>query len=223
MESLVNKENKIFETLEKLKENSLKFIVVGGYAVSSYKHRFSIDADIVIKKEDFKIFEKFLLKEGFKETQNKELENIYSSEFKRFKSGDVTIDLMIGALASRQTNASFSYEFLKKHSSTRKIIGIEKETSALIPRKEILIITKIHSARLTDFRDVAALAKNSNLEIIKKFLFRGNISIIKENLSKLNQTINQKNFIDSFKGVFIEKRFDVDLAKVKEISLLREE
>lgn len=127
---------------------------------------------------------------------------------------------MIGALASRQTDASFSYEFLKKHSSKRKIIGIEKEISVLIPRKEILIITKLHSARLTDFRDIAALAKNSDVEFIQKFLFRGNVSIVERNLSKLNQTVNEKNFIDSFKGVFIEKKFDVDLAKVKEISLL---
>ncbi|MFW6283461.1 MAG: hypothetical protein ACOC1P_05415 [Minisyncoccales bacterium] len=220
MENLINKENKIFETLEELTKNNLEFIMVGGYAVSSYKHRFSIDADIVIQKKDLKYFENFLLKKEFKETYNKKLKNIYGSEFKRFENNDLTIDLMIGALASRQTDASFSYEFLKKHSSKRKIIGIEKEISVLIPRKEILIITKLHSARLTDFRDIAALAKNSDVEFIQKFLFRGNVSIVERNLSKLNQTVNEKNFVDSFKGVFIEKKFDVDLAKVKEISLL---
>lgn len=51
MENLINKENKIFETLEELTKNNLEFIMVGGYAVSSYKHRFSIDADIVIQKK----------------------------------------------------------------------------------------------------------------------------------------------------------------------------
>ena len=80
---------------------------------------------------------------------------------------------------------------------------------------------KLHSGRLTDFRDIAALAKDTDLELIKKFLFIGKIKKVGENLSKLNKIVNNKNFIDSFKGVFIEKKFDIDLEQVKKISELK--
>jgi len=62
MEDLIKKENSIFEILQKFIDSSLNFIIVGGYAVSSFKHRFSVDADIVIKNEDLKDFEKILKK-----------------------------------------------------------------------------------------------------------------------------------------------------------------
>jgi len=44
MEELITKENDIFDILQKFIKANLNFIVVGGYAVSSYKHRFSVDA-----------------------------------------------------------------------------------------------------------------------------------------------------------------------------------
>ena len=54
---------------------NLDFIVVGGYAVSAFKHRFSIDADVVIKSEDLEKFEAIVKKENFRKTSEKELEN----------------------------------------------------------------------------------------------------------------------------------------------------
>ena len=128
---------------------------------------------------------------------------------------------MIDALASRTTNSSFSYELIFDNSIKRKIIGIEKEVFARIPIKELLIVMKLHSGRLTDFRDIAALAEDTDLELIKKFLFIGNLNKLKKNLLKLHKVVNDKNFIDSFKGVFIEKKFDIDLKQVKKISELR--
>ena len=221
MEELITKENNIFEILQKFIDSSLNFVIVGGYAVSSYKHRFSVDADIVIKNEDLKDFEKILRKEGFKKTMSKELENIYSSKFIRYDKNTASIDLMIDALASRITNASFSYGLLSSNSSKRKIIGIEKEITILVPDKEILIVTKIHSGRLTDFRDIAALAKDADLNRIKKFLFVGNIAEVNNNLRNLNKIVNDQKFVDSFKGVFMEKKFDIDLNQIKKISELK--
>ena len=220
MDDLIKKENSIFEILQEFINSSLNFVIVGGYAVSSFKHRFSVDADIVIKNEDLKDFEKILKKEGFNKTISKELENIYSSRFIRYDKDTASIDLMIDALASRTTDASFSYELLLNNSVKRKIIGIEKEVIALVPSKEVLIVTKIHSGRLTDFRDIAALAKDSDLNKIKKFLFVGNLTKIRDNLGNLNKVINDQKFVDSFKGVFMEKKFDIDLNQIKKISEL---
>jgi len=221
MEELIKKENDIFDILQKLIDAKLDFIVVGGYAVSAYKHRFSVDADIVVKNSDLEYFETILKKEGFKKTIQKELENIYSSKFIRYEKDMASIDMLIDALASRLTNASFSYDLLEKNSQKRKIIGIEKEITAMVPNKELLIVTKVHSGRLTDFRDIAGLAKNSNLEIIKRFLFIGDLNAVNDNLKKLNLAVNNKNFADSFKGVFIEKKFDIDLKQVEKISKLK--
>lgn len=221
MEQLIKKENEIFEILQKFINKNLDFIIVGGYAVSAFKHRFSVDADIIIKSIDLPKFEILLKKVGFKKTITKDLENVYSSRFMRYDKDQASIDLLIDALASRTTNASFSFELIHSNSIKKKIIGIEKEIYARIPIKELLITTKIHSGRLTDFRDIAALAKDSNLQLIKKFLFIGNLDVINENLHKLNQAVNDKNFIDSFKGVFLEKKFDIDIEQVRKISELK--
>lgn len=223
MKELISKENEIFEILQKFIDANVEFIVIGGYAVSAYKHRFSIDADIVIKEKDLSEFTNILNKNNFKKTITKELENVYSPKFVRYEKNKVSIDFLINALASRTTNAVFSFDLLFKNSEKRKIVGIEKEIFARIPIKEILIVTKIHSGRLTDFRDIAALAKNTNLDLIRKFLFIGNIKKVSENLTNLNKIVNSKNFIDSFKGVFIEKKFDIDLNQVKRISELKEQ
>ena len=223
MEDLIKKENEIFEILQKFIDPNLNFIVVGGYAVSAFKHRFSVDADIVIKNEDLLKFEEVLKESNFNKTIVKELENNYSSKFIRYEKDKASIDMLIDALASRTTNASFSYELIFNNSIKKKIIGIEKEVPVRIPVKELLIIMKLHSGRLTDFRDIAALAKGADLELIKKFLFVGNLNILKENLSKLHKIVNSRNFIDSFKGVFLEKKFDIDLKQVKKISELKKE
>ncbi len=221
MDNLIERENMIFQILKEFVNQNLDFVMVGGYAVSSYKHRFSIDADIVIKKEELNLFEKILKKQGFIKTRSKELESIYSARFARYEKDLVSIDLMIGALASRQTGAEFSFDFLSNNSSKRKIIGIENEIKVLVPRKEILIITKIHSARLTDFRDIAALAGDIDIEFLRANLFRGNKEIISENLKKLKETTHNSKFIDAFKGVFREKEFKVDLGDVRKISLIK--
>jgi len=221
MKELIKKENEIFDILQKFITSNLEFIVVGGYAVSVFKHRFSVDIDLVIQSQNIESFEEILKKQGFKKTISKDLENIYASKFIRYEKDYASVDLLIDALASRSTNASFSYKLLLDNSQKKRIIGIEKEISAKIPIKELLIVMKIHSGRLTDFRDIAALAKETDLSLIKKFLFIGDLEKVNENLKKLNLVVNNKNFIDSFKGVFIEKRFDIDFKQVERISKLK--
>ena len=220
MEQLLRKENAIFEVLQKFLDEKLEFIVVGGYAVSAYKHRFSVDADIVIQSKDLEKFESILKKDQFEKTREKKLENIYSSSFIRYEKDTASFDILIEALAARTTGATFSYGLLHQHSATKKIIGIEKEVEAKIPMKEMIIVMKIHSGRLTDFRDIVALAKSTDLEMIRKLLFIGDVNVVRHNLAKLSEISDRKGFIDSFKGVFMEKKFDADLEQVKRISKL---
>ena len=221
MEWLIKKENDIFEILNKFVDSKLDFILVGGYAVSAFKHRFSVDADIVVKSKNLPNFENILKKSGFRKTISKELKDAYSSKFVRYEKEQASVDILINALASRTTNASFSYDLILNNSIKKKIIGIEKEVTARIPTKEMIIVMKIHSGRLTDFRDIAALARGTNLDLIRKYLFIGDLKELNKNLSKLHNAVNDKKFIDSFKGVFIEKKFDIDLEQIRKISDLR--
>lgn len=221
MEELIKKENDIFDILQKFIDSKLDFIVIGGYAVSAFKHRFSVDADVVIQSKDLDKFEAIAKKENFKKTSEKELENIYSSKFLRYEKETASVDFLIDAVASRKTGAAFSYKRLFDNSIERKIIGIEKEIFARVPIKEMIIAMKIHSGRLTDFRDIAALAKDADLDKIRKLLFIGDLNSLNANLAKIAKVVKDKNFVDSFKGVFVEKKFDVDIKQVERISELK--
>src|SRR3989344_4002039 len=222
MEELIEKENGIFDILQKFIDANLDFIVVGGYAVSAFKHRFSIDADVVIKSRDLGKFEAIVKKEDFKKTREKELENIYSSKFVRYEKDTASVDFLIDAVAARATGASFSYNLLADNATQKKIIGIEKEISAKVPTKELIIAMKVHSGRLTDFRDIAALAKDTSLTEIEKFLFIVDKKALNDLLKKLASVVKDKNFVNSFKGVFMEKKFDIDMKQVEQIARLKQ-
>mgnify|MGYP001614644177 FL=1 len=90
----------------------------------------------------------------------------------------------------------------------------------MIPDKEILIIFTLHAGRLTDLRDVVALSKDIDISLIKKLIFRGKDDLVKKNIKKLFSLIDNKGFMDSFKGVFIEKKYDIDLKSLNKLKEL---
>jgi len=163
---------------------------------------------VCIDKKDLTLFKDVLKQKHFTLTKRKELEDIYKGEFESYIKMvklPVTVDLMIGSVASRQTNASISFEQLYKNSVIKRITGIEKAISARIPLKEILIALKINAARLTDARDIAALCHDVNFDIVAKFAKDKNQEM-QNNLNKLLSYFTSDNFKDSFKGMFsIEK------------------
>ena len=209
MKSFIERENKIFDILENFSKSGLKYVLVGGYAVSAYMHRFSVDADVCIEKKNLDSFHIMLKSKHFALTKRKILEGIYKGHFESYIKRDklpVTVDLMIGSVASRQTNASISFERLYENSVIAKITGIEKTVSARIPQKELLIAMKIHSARLTDARDIVALCHDVDFKIIEKIVNIGEIKEVHNNLNRLLSIFMSDNFKDAFKGVFsIEK------------------
>ncbi len=215
----LERENEILDTLNLLAENGLDFVVVGGYAVSAYRHRFSVDADIVIRKMDLEKFENILKTRGYSKTISKQLENPYSSEFVRYEKADlkVSIDLLVGGLGCRQTGAAFSFDFLYQKSIKKEIEGIERTTKTNVPVKEILVILKLHSGRLTDLRDVAALCFNLDIDFIQKNIFRGNRKVLERNMEKLTSLIENPNFQDSFKGVFMEKSYKLNIPEIRKL------
>lgn len=222
-EKFIKRENIIFKILHQCNEQNLIYIVVGGYAVSAYKHRFSVDIDLVIKKQDKELFGALLKRNHFIKTIMKDLDHVYASEFIRYETKSelpVSVDLLIDGVGSRTTNGSFSFEELFQYCQKRKIIGIEQEAEVYVPNKELLIILKLHAGRLTDYRDIVALSYKLNIEIIKKMIWRGEKEVVKKHLKTLLELLTKKEFIDSFKGVFIEKKYDVDIKEVRKLECL---
>ena len=204
----VQRENEILRMLKRLIEERLDIIVVGGYAVSGLaRHRFSVDCDIVVSKRELEKVEESLKKEGFERHVSKTgFDDVYAGEFISYRKevGElpVTIDLLVESLVSRATEAAWSFDYVKKHSVDAVITGIEMPVSCRIPEKELLIAFKIHSARRTDIRDIIMMREGSDLEKVLKHLRKGKMDVIKTQISKIIQALNDKNLVDSLKGVF---------------------
>jgi len=200
-ESLLEREQEIMKMLNLFLDKKLDFIVVGGYAISTYKKRFSIDLDIVIKEEDFEKFEKLLEKEGYALHYEKEIALLYGENFKRFmkkmKNLPVDIDILTNGLVSRSTDATWGLNYIKRHSIKRKLNNSE----FLTPEKELLIAMKFHSGRLSDIRDIVALMP-CNKEKLKQHLLNGNIKKLKQSMKMQTSFLNKPQFDDSFKGIF---------------------
>lgn len=213
LKEFINRENEIFEILNKLKKYKIDFILIGGYAISAFKHRFSVDADLVVREEQLNEIIRILEKNNFKSYKSMDLENVYKSKFRSFIKKvelPITVDLLINAVSSRRTDASWSFELLKDNAIEKTIKGIEKEIKIAVPVKELLIATKIHSCRLTDIRDIVAICENTDIDKIIKFTKRGDLNKLRECINRLKEISNDKNFIDAFKGVFSIEKFPSD-------------
>ena len=204
----VKRENEILRMLRRLIEEKLDFVVVGGYAVSGFaRHRFSVDCDIVLSKRELEKFEEILEKEGFKRHVRKAgFDEMYVREFISYKKevGElpVAIDLLVESLVCRATEAAWSFDYIEKHSVKASITGIETSANCKIPEKELLIAFKIHSARRTDIRDMIMMIETSDSEKILKHLRKGKMDALTTQINKIIEALNDKNLIDSLKGVF---------------------
>ena len=97
VEQFIKRENDIFDILQKFLDAELDFILIGGYAISAFKHRFSVDADIIIKTEDQEKFENLLKDNSFIKTISKNLENAYSSKFVRYEKKDKLTETFVSS------------------------------------------------------------------------------------------------------------------------------
>ena len=212
----VKRENEILLTLNRFVEEKLDFVVVGGYAVSGLgKHRFSVDCDVVISKNERGKIEEFLERCGFERNVEKTgFDEAYAGLFLSYKKkvGElpVTFDLLVGSLVCRTTGAAWSFDYIKKYSFQAAIAGIETVANCRIPERELMIAFKIHSARKTDVRDIIMMIEDADLDKVLTHLKRGKTELLKTQVSNIMEMLNDVKLIDSLKGVF---RLTVDVKK----------
>jgi len=202
------REKEIFETLKRM--SKFKFVIIGGYAVSAYTlPRFSVDCDIVVKdKEELKEIEEVLVNFGYiKEENNKDKTSYYGAFLRLEKDlGDnikVSIDILIKEVLDRQTNATFSAEWIFDNSKIKILRGktITEELKLRIINLDALFVLKFVSCRLTDIRDIFMLAPNIKNkkwikeEILKKYDFN-------KLFIKIKDKITSKQFKDNLQGVY---------------------
>jgi len=203
MSGFVDRENEIFEVLQEFKIEGLDFVVVGGYGVSAYQHRFSVDADLVVQSDDLEEFTQVLEERGFEKNTDRNL--VYSGRYLAYVKDEelpVTIDLLVDELQCRQTDASWSYQYFEDHSVEKTVEGSEESVRVQVPTKELLIAVKLHSGRLTDARDVVALIEDPDLEKVENHIDRGDQEKLRRVLENIEKTVSDSDFEDSFKGVF---------------------
>lgn len=207
MSGFVDRENEIFDVLQAFADHDLDFVVVGGYAVSAFQHRFSVDADLVVPAEAVDGFVDILTSRGYEQVEDRDLD-VYGGRYLAYQKDaelPVTIDLLVGGLQCRQTDAAWSYEYLRDHATTTEIEGSEKAVTVDIPEKELLIAVKLHSGRLTDARDAVALATDIDPTTVETHLDRGDQEKLQQVLAQVADTISSEDFPDAFKGVFSAK------------------
>lgn len=207
MSGAVDRENQIFDVLHAFNEAGLDFVVVGGYAVSAYQHRFSVDADLVIPEAAVDAFVDVLTDRGFEEIVDRDL--MYGGRFIGYQKDaalPVTVDLLVGSLTSRQTDASWSYEYFAQHAEQAEIQGSEKSVEVRIPDPELLVAVKLHSGRLTDARDAVALATELEPDKVATHLDRGDPDKLQQVLAQVRETVRDDDFEDAFKGEFSQQQ-----------------
>lgn len=78
--SVSNRSDALIELLADLTESDLRYVLVGGYAVSVFNTRFSTDLDIVVAPEAKDEFVTFLETRGFEQTDSHDKQWYYDTE-----------------------------------------------------------------------------------------------------------------------------------------------
>lgn len=208
MEQLQLREKEIFETLKKIKKAN--FVVIGGYAVNAYTlPRFSVDCDIVIKdRKELESIEESLLELGYLKEKKYSEEVPYEGNFERYekelgKNFKVSMDILIGEVLDRQTNAKVSADWIFDNSALRNLQGktISEQLKLRIVNTDALFTMKAISCRQTDIRDIFLLINSvKDKKWVKKEVSER--TDFKERLAKALDKINSKQFKDELQGVF---------------------
>jgi hypothetical protein len=193
-----------FDVLKQL-EKTDAYVVIGGYAVSSYGFpRFSVDLDIVLPTTGLSFVHHLLTKQGFtKSTEKTDL--AYSGTFERHVKSLVSVDLLINAVEARQTGYSYPYSYVSSNARRRQVTGWDPSHTATVKvaTKEMLMALKLHSLRDADKRDIIMLCyQMPNVPALTRHLMNGPREKILKHVHTLQRILDDQHLKDSLKGVY---------------------
>ena len=198
------REKVCFDFLKQIPKQK-RYVVIGGYAVTSFGFsRFSVDLDITIPEKELSFFKKLLTKNDFILKTTKE-DLTYSGRFERYEKGLISIDLLINGVQSRQTGYMYPFDYIHTNSEIRETNGWDPSNKAKtrIVKKELLISLKIHSMRMADKRDIIMLCYEKPDEgKILNHLEKSPKELIKKHIIELQKAFSDEKFKNSLKGVY---------------------
>jgi len=206
--NLAERESEILRVLDLISKSPIRSVVVGGYAVSALtKHRFSVDCDLVVRDSDVENVSPLLEREGFtREVEKDRLEGRYGGGFARYSKTiqrlPVSVDLLVGGLVCRQTEASWSYDYIITNSVMAIVTGLRESVRARVAKRELLMAFKLHSARKADIRDVIMLGEEADWDVLQAHLKRGSAQKLENSLARFIESLDDKRLTDSLKGEF---------------------
>ncbi len=112
------------------------------------------------------------------------------------------MDILVNGLGCRQTEAEWSFDYLRTHSSPTTISGGTRSTTARAADGEVLVAAKLHSGRKTDLADVLAAIPSIDLDLVGTHLHRGDADALREQLSEAHAFIEEGGLDHRFKSMF---------------------
>lgn len=200
----------LIDVLGDLERSTVDFVLVGGYAVSQFETRFSADLDLVIAPEDTDTVVTFLEDHDFERKDELEVppeETAYDREIELFERTEglpypIGVDLLVNGLGCRQTEAEWSFNYLRDHSSETTISGGTRSTTASVADGEVLVAAKLHSARKTDLADVLAAVPHVDFPTVTSHLHRGDENALQSQLREAQEFIEDGGLDHRFKSMF---------------------
>ena len=207
-QQLGERERELLRVVGVMVDEGLEFVVVGGHAVSALgRHRFSTDCDVVVRKAEVENFDRILRAEGFVSGKGRnQLDETYGGEFVRYSKSvhgyPISVDLLVNSLVCRNTDAAWSYEYIREHSQWATIPGSSTAVECRTADRELTVAFKIHAGRKTDVRDVVVLAQEADVRAIASHLRRGDLEELRRQIDRMLGALDDERLLDSLKGVF---------------------
>lgn len=216
--SLPERQSELVDTHRAIQTKALPYVLVGGWAVSAFQTRFTTDVDMVIPQTSLEAYDTLLDELGYSKEFDADVANVYEGRIVRYEKtvGDNTVefDALVGALRCRQTDAEWSYRYLREHSVVESL-EIAENLTARIPEPALLFALKLHSGRLADTRDLVVTGSEAELDRIEQHIPRGDTEKLTEQIERVLEELEREGFEDSFKGVFRQKEFlEADIEEV---------
>lgn len=205
------RQGELIETHRAIQDAGLPYVLIGGWAVSAFQARLTMDVDMVIPTSALDDYELVLDELGFTKERDADVSNIYEGRMVQFEKqvgeNSIAFDALVGAVRCRQTDAEWSYDYLQDH-SILETLTIAPDLESRIPEPALLFALKLHSGRTADARDLVVIGSRVTWKNIEHHLHRGEPSQLKEGLDGVLEEIQKDQFRDSFHGPFQQHQLD---------------